>query len=163
MSLDKVFLSEKIISLISITHVVSALCHNSCIVMENKCMIRLGWGAESAWVLFTFYSFMCKFQTHMYNIIQSELGHLTFPNREGNYFGCNILLPNDTGSFFSPTPLNFPQFTSSLLKTLYLVMALGLRLFCFSFLKWDEVFLCFCHTLPFFLIFIWASFYLNTC
>lgn len=88
------------------------------------------------------------------SIIQSELGHLTFSNGEGNYFGCSTLLPHDTCSFASLSCLQVFQIYNIMpSKTLYLVMALGLRLFCFSFLKCNEVFLCSCHTLPFFSFF----------
>lgn len=98
----------------------------------------------------TFQSFMCKFQTYMYNIIQSKLAHLTLPNSEREIFCLQYSIRNDTGSFFVLFSHYFPQFTSSLpLQTLYLVTASGLRQFCFSFLKWDENFLCSCHILPF--------------
>lgn len=57
-----------------------------CAAIENKCMIRLGWRVESARALSTFQSFMCIFQTYMYNIIQSKLALLPFSKREKEMF-----------------------------------------------------------------------------
>lgn len=154
---DEVFLSVEIISLISFTDVVDVVVHcviNSwdCIVIENKCMIRLGWGAESTWLLPTFQSFMCKFQ---YNIIQSKLGHLTFSNREGN-LGCNTLSPNDTGSLSPFPPSVSPNLVHHFLWKLC-VLSWLLASGCFAFfleVRWGFFF---------FFFFIWASFYLNKC
>lgn len=121
-----------------------------CIVIENKCMIRLGWRAESAWVLSTFHSFMCKFQTYTYNIIQFKLAHLPFSEIEREIFWLQYSFTKWHWLLVS----HFPKISPNLLHHFLRKLCVWSRLrasgqFCFSFFNWDEDFLCSCHTLPF--------------